>query len=107
MTIMQAGIALAIAASAAIAAPAPSPTPPVVITGAESEARDSFVVDASSSAWKQTADGREPADNEPQDRYLRADATACLTFDDLEAVQAITTAPGACPQNTTEAQITP
>ncbi|MGW8566769.1 hypothetical protein, partial [Isoptericola sp. NPDC055881] len=42
-----------------------------------------------------------------EDRYLRADATACLTFDDLEAVQAITTAPGACPQNTTEAQITP
>ncbi|MGW8566821.1 hypothetical protein, partial [Isoptericola sp. NPDC055881] len=71
------------------------------------EATDTMQVGREGDARAGNAGPGKSTSGQSQDRYLRADATACLTFDDLEAVQAITTAPGACPQNTTEAQITP
>ncbi|MEN5072829.1 hypothetical protein ABE437_03350 [Isoptericola cucumis] len=69
---------------------------------------DNVTVEGSSNAWTQTAHGREPAaSDEPQDRYVRTDARACATLSDIDTIEAIATAPGACPDGTNDVEIIP
>lgn len=70
--------------------------------------KGSFGVEASGNAWKNTADGRKPAGSgKPRNQYLRTDAKTCATLSDIDTIQAIATAPGACSGDTTEIEITP
>ncbi|MGF0115014.1 hypothetical protein ACQFYA_01640 [Promicromonospora sp. Marseille-Q5078] len=68
---------------------------------------DSLTVESSSDAWTQTANGREPTSDEPQDRYARTDAVTCATLGaELDALSGIVTAQGACPEGKDVAEIT-
>lgn len=41
----------------------------------------------------------------PKDRYVRADAKTCATLSDIDTIESIATAPGACPEGTNDAEI--
>ena len=66
-----------------------------------------YTVESHGQGWVETADGREPANNEPKDRYARTDAVTCGTLgEDLDSLSGIVTAPGACPEGTDVVEIT-
>lgn len=68
---------------------------------------DRVTVGASSDAWQFGAEGREPANDKPRDRYVRTDGVTCAELGaDLDALSGIVTAPGACPEGTDIAEIT-
>jgi len=68
---------------------------------------DEAGVEATADAWKQTAGGREPANDKPKDRYARTDAVTCGTLgEELDSLSGIVTAPGACPEGTDVVEIT-
>jgi len=66
-----------------------------------------YIVEGQGSGWAETAGGREPANDEPKDRYARTDAVTCGTLgENLDALSGIVTAPGACPEGTDVVEIT-
>jgi len=95
-------IASVLALTATLAS-APSPDYSAILDDGKDEAG----VEATSDGWRQGPDGREPAADEPQDRYARTDAVTCGTLgEELDSLSGIVTAPGACPEGTDVVEIT-
>lgn len=77
------------------------------IEGISDNDSDKVTVTESGDAFVTTPGGREPASDEPQDRYARTDAVTCGTLGkELDALSGIFTAQGACPEGTDIAEIT-
>ncbi|GGI06066.1 hypothetical protein GCM10007368_09290 [Isoptericola cucumis] len=66
-----------------------------------------YSVEGRGQGWVETASGREPASDEPKDRYARTDAVMCGTLGaEIDAISGIVTAPGACPEGKDVVEIT-
>jgi len=76
-------------------------------TGRSDDNDKKYKVESHGQGWVETADGRKPARDEPQDRYARTDAVTCgVLGESLDALSDIVTAPGACPEGTDIVEIT-